>query len=66
MQMNQLHVGDRLLWIVDDFDMVRPSITPCVVVKINTDADYAIAQTDDGMGLYIDDDTVYQFERSAT
>lgn len=64
MQMNQLRIGDKLIWNVKEFDMVRPTIEPCVVVKINTEDDYAIAETSDGQGLYIDDDTIYQFKKA--
>lgn len=64
MQMFELQEGDRLMWIINDFDCVRPEKVPCVVVQANTETDYAIAKTDDGIGLYIDDDTIGQFERS--
>ena len=56
-----MKVGDKLNYIINDFDCVRPIKTPCIVTEVCPD--FAIATTDDGMTLWIDEDTVNQFER---
>lgn len=61
MKLADLKLGDRLNWIMRDFDMVRPEKVSCSV--IGTFEDYAIAESYDGMRLWIDNDTIEQFER---
>lgn len=53
-----LKVGETIKFVVDEFDGKLETI--CVVTEVNDD--YAIAEGD-GMNLWIDEDTAYQFSR---
>lgn len=51
-------VGEKLMWVVDDFDGYSES--PCIIAEVHDD--YAIAKCD-GMSLLIDKDTEESFKR---
>lgn len=58
---NELKIGDKLLFIVDEFDGILVRKHPCEVVSVEND--HAIALEDDGSNLWIDNDTLHLFER---
>lgn len=51
-------VGEKLMWVVNDFDGHSENI--CVVFEVHND--YAIAKCD-GMSLWIDKDTEKDFKK---
>ena len=57
-----MKIGDRLIWIVNEFDTINPEKTPCIVTSVFED--HAIATTSDNITLWIDNDTIDQFKRS--
>lgn len=60
MQISNLKIGDRLLWIAEDFDSPYEEISCTVWIVEN---DHAIARTEDNINLWIDIDTIKDFKR---
>lgn len=56
--MKNYEVGQKLMWVVNDFDCHKK--IACKVTEVHED--YAIATTEDGTTLWIDEDTEEDFE----
>lgn len=60
----ELSIGDKLVWLVDDFDCVKPLKQLVVVTDINKDRAIAELSEDRSVHLWIDDDTAIDFHEA--